>query len=206
MTIDLLIVLIGHLINTDYNDIRDHPRSTFSVKQIYQGLYDHLRQCHNIATTGHTLMIWVLRPQCLTAHLSAFTIRLWQLSSNGVAFLFWRSLTSLKWQGKARGLCVNLGQYQFDICFPWRSITVIFCFPTQALWFCRPALLRQVGSDECGSDSGRWKMMNGNNHTWPSVEAAQSSNTKKMIIKGVLFNRWLLYDVLYGSFFPHHLT
>lgn len=148
MTIDLLIVLIGHLINTDYNDILDHPRSTFSVKQIYQGLYDHLRQCHNIATTGHTLMIWVLRPQCLTAHLSAFTIRLWQLSSNGVAFLFWRSLTSLKWQGKARGLCVNLGQYQFDICFPWRSITVIFCFP-----------LRLCDSADrlC---SGRWEVMN----------------------------------------------
>ncbi len=78
-----------------------------------------------------------------------------------------------------------------------------FLFPTQPLWFCSPALLRQVGSDECGSDSGRWKMMNGNNHAWPSVEAAQSSNTKKMITRGVLLNEWLLYDVLLYIFFNH---
>lgn len=88
------------------------------------------------------------RPQRPTAHLSAFTIRLSQYSSNGVVFLFWRSLTTLKWQEKARGLCVIPGQYQFDIRFPWRSITVIFRFP---LGLCDSA------GQFC---SGRWEVMN----------------------------------------------
>ena len=88
------------------------------------------------------------RPRQLSAHLSAFTITLSQYSSNGVAFLFWRSLTSSKWQEKARALCVIAGQYQFDICFPWRSITVIFCFP---LSLCDSAARLR---------SGRWEVMN----------------------------------------------
>lgn len=137
------------------------------------------------------------RPQYLAAHPSAFTIRLWQRSSNGAAFLFWRSLTSLKWQGKARGPACHSGPTPVWHLLPLTFNHCDFLFPTQALWFCSPARLRQVGSDECGSGSGRWKMMNGNNHTWPSVEAAQSCNTKKMITRGVLSNELLLYDVLY---------
>lgn len=98
---------------------------------------------------SHRNDLWAFwRPQYLSAHPSAFAIRLWQHNSNGVAFLFWRSLTSLKWQRKARGLCVIQGQYQFDTCFPWRSITVIFCFPLR---------LCDSIAQLC---SGRWEVMN----------------------------------------------
>lgn len=136
------------------------------------------------------------RPQRPIAHLSAFTIRLSQYSSNGVVFLFWRSLTTLKWQEKARGLCVIPGQYQFDIRFPWCSITVIFCFP---LGLCDSA-------GQSAQAGGKWwmwlRLRQVENDEWQqsrltiSGQSAPSSNIMKKIAKGLPLNEQLFHDVL----------
>lgn len=53
-----MIIVVSVCLNTDYSHMLEHSRPPwFSVLQINQGLYGHLRQHHNIATDGHTLMI-----------------------------------------------------------------------------------------------------------------------------------------------------